>query len=104
MIVVAFVDPSVRVLPTLSKIFVVRFPKTDKVLDIVPVVACKAFAEIPTVKVSKTLAVSAVALLRYKASASSKVSDVELEKKSGLKSIPLKLGLGAVFVSAINYT
>jgi hypothetical protein len=103
-IVVAFPLPKVSVVPTLSKKFVVRLPKTDNVLDIVPVDACRALAEIPTVNVSKTLAVSATVLLRYKASASESVNEVELVKKSGLKSIPLKLGLGAVFVSAINYT
>jgi hypothetical protein len=47
---------------------------------IVAVVACRALAEIPTVNVSKTFAVSAVALLRYKASASETVNEVELVK------------------------
>ena len=102
--VVAFVAPSVSVVLTLSIEFEVRVPKHSKEVVMVAVVACSAFAKIPTVKVSKTLAVSAVALLRYKASASESVNEVELVKKSGLKSIPLKLGLGAVFVSAINYT
>jgi hypothetical protein len=41
--------------------------------------------------------------LRYKASASCRVNEVELEKKSGLKSIPLKDGLGAVLISAIYF-
>ena len=58
---------------------------------------------IPTVNVSKTFAVSATLLLRYKVSASSTVKDVEVEKKLGLKFIPLKFGLGAVFV-AIYFT
>ena len=63
-------------------------------------VALSELENIPTVNVSKTFAVSGVDLLRYNASASAKVREVEveLEKKSGLKSIPLKFGLGAVAI------
>jgi hypothetical protein len=42
-----------------------------------------AVADMPTVKVSKTFAVSDTVLLRYKASASESVNEVDFEKKSG---------------------
>ena len=67
---------------------------TDKSVEIVAMLA-----EIPAENVSKTLAVSATVLLRYKASASCRVNDVEELKKFGLKSIPKKDGLGAVLVA-----
>ena len=102
-IVVAFVGPSVSVLPTLSTESEVRVPNTSKEVVMVAVVAWSALAIIPTVKVSKTLAVSGVDLFKYKASASSTVSADDVVKKDGLKSIVLKFGLGAVFVSAITY-
>jgi hypothetical protein len=66
------------------------------------VLHCIAFAVIPTVKVSYTFAVSGDVLLRYKESAWDSVNPVDVLKKLGLKSIPLKLGLGAVLLSAIT--
>ena len=50
-----------------------------------------------------TAAHIATVLFKYKASASSTVSAVDVVKKDGLKSIVLKFGLGAVLVSAITY-
>ena len=101
---VAFVEPSASVVPTLSTEFEVKLPNTSKEVLMVAVVASSAFVKIPAAKVSKTLAVSGVDLFKYKASASSRVSAVDVVKKDGLKSIVLKFGLGAVLVSAITYT